>query len=382
MSNINTSALIDKFLSNQLNKSEHREFNNLMETDSDFSKAVRETQTAQLFIHQLGLQVTSEKLNILHQKEIKTKLTQRIWSITAASILLITCFFYGVSTTERTESKLLTSTPLSHKNKKNTPLKSQTPSLTTTINDSVITHTKKQAKPISSSNIRIDDYDTLKKEKIVIVSIKNEPNISFPNDTLSATVYTVSDTLKTVILPQKSFKKTFTCTELLLSYYNTKPSCIGKKNGEIIFSETAISGGTPPYKTVIYSTDDQGTAIDKDQLASGEYSVKIIDMNGCTDTIPNITIIEKRCIKRIDVSFGPTYEETWEYPVIAGVSDYVAIIKDRTDNIILTKPVFLDDKEEWNGELDDGTIIQKGIYFIELKSQEETLGIGTITIIK
>ena len=129
--------------------------------------------------------------------------------------------------------------------------------------------------------------DTIKKlEKAIDFSEINEiPSVVIDTSTNS-------DTTEIQIFPKASIKKKI-CGDILLSY-NTKSSCIGEQNGAIIFSEKALIGGRLPYKTYIYKLNDEENYLYKDQLSSGQYFIKVIDANGCIDTISNIFITEQR----------------------------------------------------------------------------------------
>ncbi len=55
---------------------------------------------------------------------------------------------------------------------------------------------------------------------------------------------------------------------------------------------------------------------------------------------------------------------------------------DQTGEGIFEQEINLDFDSEWNGRLDNGTLIHPGIYFVELNKDNEILGTGTMTIIK
>lgn len=378
MNNSDKYELIDNVLSNQLSESDKLIFDELVTSDPNFLKEVEKVRVANKAIHQLGLFETSNKLNALHKKQVKIKTRQRYLSFGAVTILLIglaSYGFYQINSVEKRTSFIPHSLEVTRE--KTVIDKQHQITSKSSINKS-ITNTKnpqEEQSPHKESDLYIKDTTkTLEIKKAIDFSEINE----IPSVVIDT--FTNSDTMEIQILPKASIKKKI-CGDILLSNYNTKPSCIGEQNGAIIFSEKALIGGFLPYKTYIYKLNEEENYLYKDQLSFGQYFIKVIDANGCVDTISNIFITEQRCLKRINESFSPIYGESWEYPKIKGVSEYTVFIKDKANILILEKDVFLNEETDWNGYLDNGTMIKKGIYFIEIKYQQETYFVGSITII-
>ena len=83
-----------------------------------------------------------------------------------------------------------------------------------------------------------------------------------------------------------------------------------------------------------------------------------------------------------DDSFSPAYGESWSYPEFEGVSEFTLILRDVSNVTVLEKQVSLGEETDWNGQLENGTTIEKGVYFVEIKSDQETYAMGTITVVK
>ena len=381
MNNIDKYELIDKFLSNQLSQSEKVIFDDLVINDSDFSNEVEKNRNANKVIHQLGLFETSNKLNLLHKQQTRAKTNKRYWSLGAAAILLGGYGLYSIVTVE-------------------TKSNSVTPkSIEITVEKERINDDKVISKPIVSTatieNIQEEKSTVISKdlEKIGVVEspeIKKVVDLSGTNEVTLNIIEDTSDVIYTAVLAnteietisEEPTKKEIICGDIVLTTFNTEPSCIGEQNGKLIFSQDSLVGGALPYKTFIYRLGDQSNYLDKNQLASGDYAIKVVDANGCKDVITDIIIKEERCLQRIDDSFSPRYGEKWQYPKIAGVSEYSFVIKNMANVTILEKEVSLDQETDWNGVLENGSILEKGIYYVEIKSDQETYAMGTITIVE
>jgi gliding motility-associated-like protein len=78
----------------------------------------------------------------------------------------------------------------------------------------------------------------------------------------------------------------------------TTPDCNGSSNGRITF---AGQGGTPPYRYALNSGPYTGSAT-QIGLKAGDYLPRIIDANGCTATLPVVTLEEP---EPIQLDLGP-----------------------------------------------------------------------------
>jgi hypothetical protein len=372
--------LIDKFLSNQLSNAEQTTFDGLMIKDPDFTNQVEKMRITNTAIHQLGLLETTKKLNQLHQKKTNAKAKFRVWATSAAFLSIGIYGLYNFTTEEQpfTVSKP-NSTKTSTKSTVNNDIKTNTNKEISKISPSVV---EEQKSPVAyDDSERIEQINTTTKKDFVDTTLSNEFSLTTTKDTSNLVSSLMLDETENKTTYKESTINISICKDITLTEYRTEPSCIGKQNGELVFSNEAFSGGFSPYKTFIYRLGDEENFLDKNQLQSGEYSIKVVDAKGCVDTVSNITIIEKRCLQRLDESFSPAYGESWQYPKIPDISEYTVIIKDMANNIILEKQVSLNEESEWQGELENGTIIKKGIYFIEIKNGNEVFSIGSMTII-
>lgn len=93
-------------------------------------------------------------------------------------------------------------------------------------------------------------------------------------------------------------------------------------------------------------------------------------------------VSEIRCLKKLDVRISPIYGETWEYPSVENMNTFTVFIRDRSGEVIFEKIVNVDFDHSWDGTLDNGSVINSGIYFIEIKSVSEELFVGTLTVVQ
>jgi hypothetical protein len=378
MSSYHTSELIEKHLSNQLSQPEQLEFDKLMASNVQFASDLEKSRTANQFIHQLGLIETTKKLDLLHKKKTTTKFRQTVLSTALVAIILSTCGAYNLLKTTNAVDKTASKNSSKYKKHQTIIKKIKEPQ----INLAVKKHNEKSEKTkVSTINTTING--TVKKENTLEIDSTDEKYTMVFSDTIETISPLINlnntDTIAINVQPSDTID---TCGEISLTDLETEPSCIGGRNGEISFTDKRMIGGTSPYKVFIYNIEDEENYLENKELPAGVYSIKVIDVNGCIDTVSNITIVEKRCVKRIDVSLSPTYSEVWEYPNISGVSEYTVIIKNTNDQIIFEKLISLDEHTEWTGQLEDGSLLKKGVYFVELRSSKETVAAGTITIIK
>lgn len=377
MNNLDKHELIDKFLSDQLSQADKVTFDDLIENDINFSKEIDKTRSANNAIHQLGLLNTSKKLDQIHKKNIQSRF--RMWITRSVATAIILLGSYGI-----------------YKVKKN-DLSSNTPNTLKTESQEITKATEPTTEELSQKTITIDinkttptsPYTDYTKNKTVnsittteVFDTSSIKTNSTANNRLTDTVPpTVSKKTETVFTPEQPNKTTIICNNITLKH-RTLASCAGKENGEIIYSNESFSGGIPPYESYIFKLGNRENPLVKNQLAAGKYLIKVIDAKECVDTIPNITISEKRCIQRIDYNFSPKYGEVWEYPQFNENSTSKLTIKDMSNFTVLEKQISFDEESSWGGTLENGAIIKKGVYLIEIESNHETYAVGTITIIE
>jgi hypothetical protein len=381
MCNTEKYELIDNFLSNQLSKAEKSTFDKLVIDDSDFSNEVEKVRITDKVIHQLGLLETSNKLNQIHIKKNNAKSNYRLLAIGAVVLCIGLFGLYNLNSNEKKATapnqnsfEVATKKTVTNKDKITSEIQYK---------EANSKNIQEETSPVVyAESKKIDTINTQATKSIVDTSFPNEVALTIVNDTSGLVPPITSEETKNDTITKEHTRNEVICADIFLTEYSTEPSCIGEGNGELVYSDEAFLGGLSPYKTFIYRLDDEENYLENNQLASGEYSMKVVDANGCPATISNIRISEKRCLQRIDETFAPVYGESWEYPKAAGVYEYTVIIKDMADLTILEKQVSLNEETDWNGQLENGTTIQKGVYFVAIKNEDEVFFIGSMTIIE
>ena len=356
-------------------------FNKLIREDPNFWNEVKGEQYTDNIIHQFGLLETGKKLDLIHTNKKKTKI--KYWGATFGAVAILLGSYGLYKITYRPQKPIPSAQPVELTVKKdslNDTLKRDRVSDKKTIVENI----QQEILPIQINDLENKKEKEEKPEKTEIADLPktNEIPSAIISDTLKHISAVSSEGIEPQTISKESKPKVFICGDLSLTNFTTNPSCIAEENGALIFSNNSLKGGTSPYKTYVYSLNEEGNYLDRNQLSSGKYSIKIVDSKGCVSIVPNIIITEKRCLKRIDESFSPMYGETWIFPTIKGISEYTVTLTDMANHLVITKQVSLDEESEWNGELENGTVIQKGVYIVEIKDEQETYFIGSITIIE
>ena len=375
MYNEKTYELIDKFLDGTLSENEREEYNRLLANDENFEKEIDKVRKANEAIHQLGLFEISQRLDQIHQK--KTTGRKRLLFSILGGILLVASGLIVSQFYHKSESEEIS-----------TPLQSESHT------KNVITSTKKSIVVIEEKKESL--YDSTRKDERVETLYKQPeqkeiepviPSQIIPIDVQVEPIEKVQETKKEIKKEEvlaanikKEEKEGKKCPTITLNHYEALAACKGESNGKISILNSNISGGTTPY-TIYIIDENRAEVLDATNLSEGEYIVKIIDAEDCGSTETKMTISEKRCVKQYSLRLSPTYGEKLVYPELTDVSEYLLIIRDQQNNVIYEKEVMQGIDSEWDGQLENGTNITPGIYILEIKNEDETLAVGTITII-
>ena len=86
--------LIEKYFAGELSLTEQERFDHLLNVDDDFKKMFTQEQNVNEAVYQLGLLETSNALNDLHKRNVKSKNRAKIIAGGAAALLMgVTVFF-------------------------------------------------------------------------------------------------------------------------------------------------------------------------------------------------------------------------------------------------------------------------------------------------
>lgn len=364
--------LIDGHLNGGLNKSEQQAFDQLLTQDPAFAKALDETKLAHQAIHRLGLLETVSKLDQIHV-ESQRKNNRNKWILGMSLLLVVTLggFFYFSKEEVRSEPTI--------------PMELgvvETEEDLTRDNNRIASPT---------SELIPENTQTPPKESMpeFTVAIRTEEDVEIQETPIGETItYNSKEEVvdegkvrEEPTLITESRVEAPDCSLLKIGHVKVIPTCLGEQNGSVVLDMEAIHGGLPPYKTTLYSKDEEEAFYLAEGIGEGVYKLVIQDANACS-TSTTITVSTKRCIKRIDATFSPNYGETWTYPTITEVTAYTVTLKDVANRTVLDKEVLLHEESDWNGRLDNGSIIGKGVYLVEIKDGKETYAVGSITVVE
>lgn len=364
--------LIDGHLNGGLNKSEQQAFDQLLAQDPAFAKTLDETKLAHQAIHRLGLLETASQLDQIHVESQRMN-NRNKWILGMSLLLVVTVsgFFYfskqgdhsapivpmelGVVDTEENRTRddsSIASTP-----SEVSPESTQTTPEESTLEVTATARAEERVEIQGTPIVETVTYNP-KEEVVDEGKVREEPTLI---------------TESRVEAPD--------CSLLKIEHVKVIPTCLGEQNGSIDLDMEAIHGGLPPYKMTLHSLQEEDEYYLAEGIGEGVYTLVIQDANACS-TSTTITVSTKRCIKRIDATFSPNYGETWVYPNIKGVTAYTVILKDVANRTVLDKEVLLHEESDWNGRLDNGSIIGKGVYLVEIKDGKETYAVGSITVVE
>lgn len=366
--------LIEKHFSGQLSPSEKQQFEELLQNDASFAAEVEKEAQANELIHQLGLMETSSVLDDIHQGQ-RVKTRNKFIAAGSVTVAVGVLGYFSLANNNNEQ-------PVSIQEK-------QTVEVVIDNSEQTKTEVIVLKENDKSADENQEEQPTIPVEKQTIVESKEKES-----EVISNTEKITESNVDTIeVEEQKSITEADSepvsepiveevgCSPLIVKNYKVEASCIDEDNGKLVFSESSIQGGTSPYNTKLYSIEDEDV-VENGELAPGNYFLEISDANGCRDTLNGITISEKWCVKRIDDSFSPIYGETWQYPLVQDVTEYTFVLRNVNQSIVLEKRINTDEIIEWDGRLDNGTIANEGIYFIEIKGTQSIYFTGTLTVVK
>ncbi len=365
--------LIEKHFSGELSFVEKQKFDDLMQHDLSFAEEVQKESQANKVIHQLGLLETSNSLDKIHKKNKRANIQKKVLTIIAVSLTVGSLLLFSLNNVEEQDEL---------------PQKQ----FAEMLNSSKRYSSQLTVRKKLEIDREVDSVIEMETITIVNKSISEALQIQVNHDTNSRDIVDSIPKPEGIMVQEKSkivteaeinadsAVKENACTELILTDYTSEASCSDEENGSFSFSDDFIKGGNDPYKAKLYRVGEEEFS-DVSELAAGNYFLEIVDANGCKDTINDIVIPERWCVRRIDDSFSPRYGETWEYPVIPNTVFYTFSLLDM-NSVEVFQSKITEEELDWDGELHDGTIINEGIYILYIAVDGEIYYTGTITIVK
>lgn len=165
--------------------------------------------------------------------------------------------------------------------------------------------------------------------------------------------------------------------EIAVTFNVTDETCKGDLNGAI---SIMIAGGTPPYS--VQWEDDGSTDLVRNQLTTGDFTVKITDENNCQ--IAASTFVDEACDPRIFNTISPNGDDINDVWMVKGILNFPnndVQIFNRWGELIYEKNGYSND---WGGTTTGGKNLPAGAYYyvINYNDEENNTLSGSITIIR
>lgn len=218
-----------------------------------------------------------------------------------------------------------------------------------------------------------DNAQAISKNKVAadtVVSPGQSATINETNKAVKEPVSTITDKPEINADP---------CAKAVIkARWTTSDACQARNDGKIEIDESLIQGGEEPYRIDLYSGNQKVDPSDLDRLYSGNYTLKITDVNGCLGKW-NIKLAEKSC-QPVGVSFSPAQGETWAFSGNDRNSYYLSIYNQAGQMIF--KSSLLSGVYEWSGISNAGSMVETGFYVYVVEYTNGKRENGQITVIR
>ncbi len=165
---------------------------------------------------------------------------------------------------------------------------------------------------------------------------------------------------------------------VIMAKWSTSEACQARNDGRIEIDEGAVLGGEGPYKFELYFGNQKIEPSEQDHLYSGNYTLKVVDVNGCQGKW-NIKLSEKNC-QPAGVSFSPAQGETWAFNGNDRNSYYLSIYNQAGQ--LVFKSGLLSGIYEWSGISNSGSMVETGFYVYIAEYTNGKKENGQITVIR
>ncbi|WP_299251884.1 hypothetical protein [uncultured Cytophaga sp.] len=214
----------------------------------------------------------------------------------------------------------------------------------------------KEIKPVT--NVRIVDHN----------QSTDSTTINKPKQDISV----LDSNPKSIILkPTETTKSNCDDIEILADISITEP-CLGSRDGMIELKN--LQGGKSPYKSFINKNEVGYVTVFKD-LYQGNYSIDVVDGNGCKHQFNSIILIGKNCNQKYD--FNTSQGEVWNGPITNQICTLRII--DKNGTMVFTKQMDKDVQCTWDGYNLTGTLLH-GYFVFTIENKDGSVTKGSITI--
>jgi len=155
-------------------------------------------------------------------------------------------------------------------------------------------------------------------------------------------------------------------------------SCNNEPTGSIQIDGQSLRGGSPPYSFSLSQKTYTDTPVFS-SLYAGNYSVYARDAAGCIKLLQNAVVGSEDCT--YEHVFAPMQGQVWTVPVRDN-GNGTLIIYSKEGNVVYQVPVRGDEETLWQGETVSGQGLPMGLYPFEIRYDDGTRFIGTVTLVR
>lgn len=366
---------IDQYLTGKMTSQEKASFEQNMANDVDLRDAVE--------MHKM-LQATaiSHELDQLHSQigtdldRIRSKSIIKKWlMIGAAGLALIATVSILIPRDKKKSSELTNVNEEVRKTKKvhedhplitEEEIKEKVKPVKTDIHEGIVQTTEKNEFIPPEDEVEID---TLLSDEVNNKDIEKVIEV-ISTDKQSDNVEVEQEQLKTPPPPCPG-------NRVDLKYKMTSQSLDGIE-GSIRVENVISEGFKEPVRYKLLDIDDTYSTLKVfNGLEADDYTIGIIDANGCEALSPIITVTPSSCVKEYPETFSPAYDYEWRLRINEDL-DATIVLKNKAGKVILLEKVIGEREFIWNGHDNNGTTIDEPgyIWFFVTYSNGETCSGG------
>ena len=236
-------------------------------------------------------------------------------------------------------------------------------------------------KPIVHSTLEVKEHKNIKEEILTkeIVDVENSLNVT-TSDSLVVKLNEVEEPyiskIEEVEKSNKILPVPVLCDYSIFSNVTTQPTCEGRNTGKIII-DVQHGEGVAPYKFQVVGQPEWNQSNVISDLAGGYYRLAIQDANDCMTELTEEYFVEEKYCFTPEPGFNPDFE-TWEYQFESDFDYRIKIVSKRGVVIVNAEA---NSNFVWDGTDNQGNRVLPGLYWYEIKRNEELIKRGNVTVL-
>ncbi|MES2387325.1 MAG: hypothetical protein V4543_04950 [Bacteroidota bacterium] len=399
MSDIDKFELIDRYLSNSLSPAEHADFLQRMATDPAFAQETQMHQAANNLVIDGALLDLKAKMQVHYEQNYRNQTSpatgnRGIYAAVSAGAMLVAggLAIWYMSSKQPVTAVKTGQTVVANENK--------------TITTAQNTGTTEAGQVISSRQTPVNSEEAAKtpeqKQAPVISaqSVSAKPETQATGAISAGNEQAAKPVLQTENAPAKineneavkkpaSAEKPKTQTEQVFSSpcanihisapIRAEASCDVKASGQIVIDAASVEGGKAPYTYSLGKGKSQSEPVFT-ALGPGTYTITVTDANGCSTTLPETDVSERKCPKAHTYSFAPV-RETLSIP-LAGNETELKIVSKSGASIFTTTLNLGSESFVWDGRTTNGGEVSAGYYLLLIRYADGNAVQGSVTVVK